>query len=629
VTAIATVPAELLRFLNPDELRELDEQLAGMSLGISETPPNDWYSWLRTLFLRHVQAPFAKRHAEFWDWVWSIELGDAPSPFVAVWPRGGAKSSSAELAATAVGVRGRRRYAWYVRLAQEQADRSVENIAALLESESIARFYPSHAEREVGKYGHSRGWRRNRLRTAGGFTIDALGLDTAARGLKVEEQRPDLIILDDIDDKHDSAAITAKKIATITTSLLPAGASNVAVLAIQNLIIPDGFFTRLVDGRADYLAERMVSGPHPAVADLETDWTTDAKTGARRAVIVKGKATWAGQHIAACQHLMDTIGLSAFRKECQHEVTSRSEGLALRAGAAHVEKAVRSRTVSLFGGIDFGAYRFGAIFRVTDTQGVLHQAAEYFSQKGDSLETRARALDGIARFYGFPDGVPIWGDAANPTDILELNLAFERIGSKLRVLAVGMENKMRGAGVERMNDLLDRLALRYRRGVHLAMAPIIARALSTAKRPREANEFTTWQLGMNAAGTGTEMTGSRLQYELSRWSYPVPKEGQAQDQDPDDHTADGADLLAADRYAVMSWWQAAAQSYKPPPAAEDVDRARIVDRELATGRPMDQRADRLLERFDREMLAQSDHARRLESGRIQKPRRNRVRVVPL
>jgi len=38
----------------------------------------------------------------------------------------------------------------------------------------------------------SKGWRRNRLRTASGFTIVAIGLDTAARGVKLDEDRPDL-----------------------------------------------------------------------------------------------------------------------------------------------------------------------------------------------------------------------------------------------------------------------------------------------------------------------------------------------------------------------------------------------------------------------------------------------------
>jgi hypothetical protein len=45
-------------------------------------------------------------------------------------------------------------------------------------------------------------------------------------------------------------------------------------------------------------------------------------------------------------------------------------------------------------------------------------------------------------------------------------------------------------------------------------------------------------------------------YEIVNWRYPDPKEGQAQDQDPNDNTADGADMVAALRYAVMSHWRA-------------------------------------------------------------------------
>ena len=59
-----------------------------------------------------------------------------------------------------------------------------------------------------------RDWRRNRLRTASGLTVDSLGLDTGARGMKIEDARPDIIIFDDVDELHDTLAITTKKIQT-------------------------------------------------------------------------------------------------------------------------------------------------------------------------------------------------------------------------------------------------------------------------------------------------------------------------------------------------------------------------------------------------------------------------------
>lgn len=285
-----------------------------------QAAPQEWKEWLNTLFPEYFSAGFAPHHDDYWEWNWSIKHGVRPRPFVGIWSRGGAKSTSAEVGAVRLGVTGQRHYALYVRETQEQADKSVDNLAALFESRSIRKYYPEHAKRMVGLYGRSKGWRRNRLRTAGGFTVDAIGLDTAARGAKVEEDRPDLIIFDDIDGKHDSIKTTLKKLAIIKTTILPAGSPDCAILGIQNLIIPHGVFARLSDGRADFLVDRYVSGPHPAIRNLEVDKVFWPEWGKLRAVIKEGEATWEGQDIEACQKEMDTIGLSAFLEENQHEV---------------------------------------------------------------------------------------------------------------------------------------------------------------------------------------------------------------------------------------------------------------------------------------------------------------------
>jgi hypothetical protein len=292
-----------------------------------ETAPSDWDGWLSALFPKYVSAPHAARHRELWSWVWSVKPDERAAPLVAIWPRGGGKSTSCELASVALGLRGVRRYIWYIRATQEQADNSVSNIASLLEADTVERYYPEHAERQLSKYGQSKGWKRNRLRTAGGLVIDAIGLDTAARGAKVDEQRPDLIILDDIDAKHDSAEATKKKLATITTSLLPAGSTDATVLAVQNLIIPHGIFARLADGRADFLADRSVLGPYPAVVGLKTEPVTNPKTGRITHRIVRGEASWEGQNLRVAQHQIDTWGLSAFLQEAQHAVHEREGAL--------------------------------------------------------------------------------------------------------------------------------------------------------------------------------------------------------------------------------------------------------------------------------------------------------------
>lgn len=290
--------------------------------------PDTWREWLGELFPMHVRGGFADYHEEFWEWVWSIERGQSVDPFVGIWPRGGGKSTGCELAVAATGLRGTRGYVWYVRATQENADDSVSNIAALLESEAVERYYPMHAERSVGKYGTSRGWRRNRLHTAGGFIVDGMGLDTARRGVRIEHMRPDFIIFDDIDDKLDSAEATEKKRKIITTSLLPAGQAGVlAVAMVQNLIIPHGIFAQLADNRADFLSTRIVSGPHPAIRGLKLESHYDERLGRVRHRIVAGEPTWQGQDIEACQQAIDTEGPTAFLEERQHQVHERRGAL--------------------------------------------------------------------------------------------------------------------------------------------------------------------------------------------------------------------------------------------------------------------------------------------------------------
>lgn len=239
-------------------------------------------------------------------------------PFVAIWPRGGAKSTSAELAVVAMAARGRRRYCLYVSRTQEQADDHVANVGQAFTTPGFVAAYPVVGARGVNKYGVSRGWRRNRLHTNSGFVIDALGLDTAARGAKVDEQRPDLIILDDIDKPEDTVATTDKLVGLITKAILPAGANDVAILAIQNLVHSDGVFARLANPDPPFLRHRTLSGPVRAVRDALLDGQS----------LISGIPTWpGGQSLETCQRQIDEWGLDAWLAEAQHEV-----GLQARVG---------------------------------------------------------------------------------------------------------------------------------------------------------------------------------------------------------------------------------------------------------------------------------------------------------
>jgi hypothetical protein len=316
------IDPELLDLMT-DEERALYVQYLDYHVVQAATDP---FAWVEALFPTWVGGGFGPHHREFWHWLWAIDGVKKPDPFVAIWPRGGAKSTSAELGVTALAARGMRNYGLYVSETQDQADDHVGNVATLLESPAISAAYPELGERLLGKFGHAKGWKVSRLRTASGFTLDAIGLDKAARGIKVDEHRPDFIVLDDIDGETDSGHITEKKKTILTRKLLPAGSTNVAILAIQNKVSEHSLFAQLADGRADFLTSRILSGPIPAIEGLEYG-AIEQPDGRRLWQITGGRAVWSGQSLEVCESQMNDWGLSAFLSEAQHDTEPPGGGM--------------------------------------------------------------------------------------------------------------------------------------------------------------------------------------------------------------------------------------------------------------------------------------------------------------
>ncbi len=224
------------------------------------------------------------------------------------------------------------------------------------------------------------------------------------------------------------------------------------------------------------------------------------------------------------------------------------QGVALRVEERHMEADTLENLLATaaaqgwehFCGIDFGFWRFGFVHLAADRAKRVHVLEEYFSQR-ETLAVRAEWIHTHLEEAGAPARTMIWGDSANPQDILEINLALESLGSPYRVTPVSKtttEGKSyRRMAVSRLAGLLERGALLFRRGL---------------------GDGRVWRLRQSAASDGQIQLGSRLLYELSQWRYPKPKEEEkAQVQDPLDDTADGADLIAALRYAVVSWWKGA------------------------------------------------------------------------
>lgn len=282
---------------------------------------SSWRGWLEHFFPQKVAAGFASHHEKFWEWTWSVEATGSPVPHLGIYPRGGGKTTAMELAIAALLSRKRRSFVLYVCAIQDAANQRVQNISALVTSSDFSRCFPAVAARALTPWGHSKGWTQSCIKTEAGQTVLAVGLDFAgARGLNVEGERPDMIVFEDLDHREDTPEKTEKKIRTLTETILPAGARDrLAVAGIQNLVIPDGVFSRMADGRAGFLIIRDLVGPVPAIRGLKTK-PEELPNGLIRDRIVGGKASWEGQNIEECQRLIDVTTLASFRREQQHEV---------------------------------------------------------------------------------------------------------------------------------------------------------------------------------------------------------------------------------------------------------------------------------------------------------------------
>lgn len=290
----------------------------------------DPIAWLREFFPEYVGlgthgrlTEFASYHVEFWDWVKQI--------------------------------RGPRKYAIYVSDTQEQAEGHLENIAAMLTSERFSQSYPQHAERYLTKFGQARGWRRTRLYTKGGFTMDAAGLDKGIRGSKRDANRPRVIAFDDLDRENDSPAVTQRKIRNLTRSIIPTQGPGCAFMGAQNLVIKGGIFTQLADGTADFLTKRRVSGPHPALRNFDPETHLEGRADGGWDII-GGIPTWDEMPIPRVQRLLDTGGRESFLIECQHMLSEQS-GLVFKQFDPEVHEwrhAALPPFVAYYGGIDFG-----------------------------------------------------------------------------------------------------------------------------------------------------------------------------------------------------------------------------------------------------------------------------------
>jgi phage terminase large subunit-like protein len=193
----------------------------------------------------------------------------------------------------------------------------------------------------------------------------------------------------------------------------------------------------------------------------------------------------------------------------------------------------------LFAGLDLGKWRWALSLYLAAPEaagGTVYLIDEIFSQNED-VDTRAGKLKALYEKYDAPDYVGTRADCADPNAVIELNNALERCKSKWSVAAVEMKHKIIAAGVDRVESLMRRGLFKVRRGI---------------------GQGQTWFLGMQAGKPGKPVEGSRWKWEVDNWQYPkVLEHGilvRIQKDEPDDTTADGADMMDSTRYAIMTWY---------------------------------------------------------------------------
>ena len=288
-----------------------------------------WRQWLITLFPFVFSDNFSDDHAKFWDHKWNVLMrlkqGEQVEPkelvTLIILGRGMGKSTMAEVGALMRAALLGESYVLYVCSVDDQAREHISNIKYLIEhpDSRIAQYYPGLSEPKEQKFGGTDTWNKDVFITQSGAIFRAKGLNSSMRGLRVGTQRPNQIILDDIDDIKDSVAVAQNKINVIKASILPVASDNATIDFPQNLISEHSVLNQIYTGTSDALSDRTVIGVTKAFTHLNV--TTEMIEGRMRHTIQPDSVpSWSGFDIKKAQKFLNASGLNTFLAEYQNEL---------------------------------------------------------------------------------------------------------------------------------------------------------------------------------------------------------------------------------------------------------------------------------------------------------------------
>lgn len=379
-------------------------------------PDVPWREWVPRYYLRRACAPFANYHENLWEWFDGLVLDQKSDSAVVPWARGLGKSTSLEGGIVRTCVRGTRRFWLYVSRTLEDANNHVTSIARTLEWMGI--------ERQINRYGLATGWNAQRLRTASGFSLLSFGLDAGARGVKLEDVRPDGIALDDIDHLGDSEEMVEKKCTIISNTIMQAGSPSFAAIFVQNPIGPHTVMSRVMDGRLAIMADRNLELAKviPAVYDLRYE-IYHTEDGRERARITGGTSSWEGKTLDDWQYQIDKGTLDGFLIECQHEIHinavffDRYSDADHHTAAEHVPIGIEGARLPtwyhVFAGFDWGYSDAAAlVLCAADERGAVHGLTSWEVNRLSNDDLAAKIVQTLKE-WGIPlADCPIYADGS-------------------------------------------------------------------------------------------------------------------------------------------------------------------------------------------------------------------------
>jgi hypothetical protein len=301
-------------------------------------------------------------HSDAVSWHWNARIallnGKRPPDdyfvYFPTWSRGNMKTSIGRamlitdaMLSYAYGQRG---YALIPGGTKAKVKGNAVSVEAMLKMPTVQKYCPALSKVETNVYGRSRGWTADFISTQAGYVFHFIGLDEGVAGANVDNVRPTFLMPDDVDSRETSPVISESRLNILTSEIIPTRQANTLVYWAQNLISRYSVRYRIEQQQERVLVDRKFSDPVPAVRGLVTEQRTIG--GIIKDIIVAGKPTWRGWDIQRVQDEINSYGLPAFLRECQHEVEGDDEGKILYNYDDEVHVISESEFSAIYGSMD-------------------------------------------------------------------------------------------------------------------------------------------------------------------------------------------------------------------------------------------------------------------------------------